>query len=78
MTVDDARAVAQVLREITSSRPTVPDVRQATAASPDPTATPDDTAQGPELDRALLALITEEPFDEEAVLRKLVADALRD
>jgi hypothetical protein len=32
----------------------------------------------PKLDLALLAMITEDPFEEEGMLRRLIADALHD
>jgi hypothetical protein len=75
---EEARAVAQVLREITSSRPGSSVGRRATDPHPDPGAILNAAMHRPKLDLALLAVITEDPFEEEGTLRRLIADALHD
>jgi hypothetical protein len=79
MTVDESRTVERVLREIASS---------GNAAGAGPAANTSDLPSGREasdaatssgrLDLPLLEMLTEQPFQEDTVLRRLIADALRD
>lgn len=78
MAVEEARAIAQVLREITSSRRGSGAQRRATDQHQDSDAISNDAMHAPKLDLALLAMITEDPFEEEGMLRRLIADALHD